>query len=219
LRRRAPTLLRSGWDARVGTSASSGDSRRRVYGIYPVTPIGGTDRPSSGHVMSRAHARFRGPGVVFMNVRVLLPVLVAATLVGLPAVATRQQVFIATETARGEYENGVFTRSYPQFRFRFEIDETAGRATLTQIARLDLESVVKPGTAYQIVGIDEGAGLRASLASEARRGQRVLTLVGLPLSRSRQKRSSWVNSSSSTARLHLGGCTSPAGQFGSSRRH
>jgi hypothetical protein len=101
-------------------------------------------------------------------------------LVSVPALASGQQVFIATETARGEYENGLFTRSYPQLQFRFEIDEKAGRATLTQISRLDMDSVINRSFDYQIVGVDEGVGLRASLASDSRRGQRVFILVGSP---------------------------------------
>jgi hypothetical protein len=52
------------------------------------------------------------------------------------AVASDKQVLIATETARGEWEHGIFTPGKPEFSFRLEVDQENGKADLTEITRL-----------------------------------------------------------------------------------
>ena len=89
-------------------------------------------------------------------------------------------VVIATETARGEWENGIFTPGKPEFRFRFEVDEARARADLTEITRLKNDTVINQPVEYVITGVDEGNNLSSFLVTEARRNQRVLTLVGKP---------------------------------------
>lgn len=89
-------------------------------------------------------------------------------------------VVIATETARGEWEKGIFTPFKPEFRFRFEIDEERATAKLTEMIRLKNDAVIDQPVEYFIGGIDEGNDLSSFLITEARRTQRVLTLIGKP---------------------------------------
>ncbi len=105
-------------------------------------------------------------------------VLAASLLVPSAAVA---QIVIATETAAGEYEGGTFTAVDPQFRMRFEIDEPAGQATLTETVRLKSGTLIENTVAYQIAATEDGASASNHfLRSENRRGQKLLTLVGKP---------------------------------------
>lgn len=90
------------------------------------------------------------------------------------------EVVIATETARGEWENGVLTPSKPEFRFRFEVDEEHATAKLTELTRLKNDSVIDQPVEYLIAGVDEGNNLSSFLTTEVRRNQRVLTLLGKP---------------------------------------
>ena len=52
----------------------------------------------------------------------------------------KTEVLIATGTARGEWEKGVFMPGRPEFRYRFEIDEGHGTAKLTELTRLKNDS-------------------------------------------------------------------------------
>ena len=92
----------------------------------------------------------------------------------------KKTVVIATETARGEWENGIFTPLKPEFRFRFEIDEERATAKLTEMTRLKNDTVIDQPVEYIIASVDEGNGLNILLITEARRNQRVLTLIGKP---------------------------------------
>jgi len=112
-----------------------------------------------------------------MRVRALLPVVVLL-LIGTAVETSAQQVVIATETARGEYENGVYTVGRPEFRFRFEIDEAGKTARLTEIVRLRNGTIIDAGTEYAITAVDDGSNVFA--ISEKRLGQRAFTLVGKP---------------------------------------
>ena len=87
---------------------------------------------------------------------------------------------MATETARGEYEKGVFTPGKAEFRYRFEIDEKEGTARLSEVIKLKDDSVVELVTDYFITAREDGKDLSSFLISEDRRNQRILTLVSKP---------------------------------------
>jgi hypothetical protein len=112
-----------------------------------------------------------------MRIRPLLPATVAV-LIGICADAAAQTVVIATETARAEYEDGVFTAGRPEFRFRFEIDEARHTARLTETVRLRNGAVIDTRTDYTITAVEDGSDLFS--ISKERLGQRALTLVGKP---------------------------------------
>lgn len=88
------------------------------------------------------------------------------------------EVFIATETARGEWENGKFVSAKPEFRYRLEVDEEQGTAKLTEMTRLKNETVIDQSVVYMMVAVDLGNGVSSFLTSEHRRNQEVLTLIG-----------------------------------------
>jgi hypothetical protein len=113
-----------------------------------------------------------------MSTRVSLSAATLALLVGWCADAAAQHVIIATETARAEYENGVFTAGGPEFRFRFEIDEVRATARLTEIVRLRNGSIIAAKTDYKIIAVEDGSDVFS--ISKERLGQRALTLVGKP---------------------------------------
>ena len=112
-----------------------------------------------------------------MRIRVLLPAILTI-LGGFAADVSAQQVIIATETARAEYENGVFTAGRPEFRFRFEIDHARQTARLTETVRLRNGAVIDTRTEYAITAIEDGADVFS--ISKDRLGQRAVTLVGKP---------------------------------------
>jgi hypothetical protein len=89
-------------------------------------------------------------------------------------------VIHATETGRGEYEKGVFTPGRAEFRYRFDIDEKAGKAKLTEIIRLKNNEVIQQTVDYVITAAEDGTSLSSFLSSPARRKQKILTLVGKP---------------------------------------
>lgn len=99
---------------------------------------------------------------------------------GTMLVVAQAEVFIATETARGEWENGKFASGKPEFRFRLEVDEEQATAKLTEIIRLKNETVINQSVAYVIITTDFGNDLSSLLISENRRNQKVLTLLGKP---------------------------------------
>ena len=113
-----------------------------------------------------------------MKIRLLLTLLVWNVLMWLPVDATAQQVIIATENARAEYEGGIFTAGKPEFRYRFEIDEAGRGARLTEVVRLRNGTVIDDRTEYAITVVDDGANIFS--VSKERLGQRILTLVGKP---------------------------------------
>jgi len=87
-------------------------------------------------------------------------------------------ILIATETARGEYENGKFVKlSNGEFKYRFEVDEEKGHAKLTEITRLKDNSVIKLGNDYTITYIDYGGDL---LTVKSKAEQKVICIVGNP---------------------------------------
>jgi len=57
------------------------------------------------------------------------------------ALKAHADVFILTETARGEFENGVYSKGHPEFGYRLEITAT-GKATLSEIVRLSNNEVI-----------------------------------------------------------------------------
>jgi hypothetical protein len=89
-------------------------------------------------------------------------------------------VVIATETGRGEYENGRFTPGKPEFRYRFELDEAAGRAKLTEITRLNTGALIQLSVDYVIIAAEDASATSSILVNKDRRGQKILTLVGKP---------------------------------------
>jgi hypothetical protein len=90
------------------------------------------------------------------------------------------EVVIATETARGEYEKGVFSPGKAEFRYRFEIDEKEGTARLSEVIRLKDDSITELGTDYVITAKEDGKAMSGLLISKDRQNQRILTLVGKP---------------------------------------
>jgi hypothetical protein len=87
----------------------------------------------------------------------------------------------ATETARGEYEKGVFTGGKAEFRYRFDVDERAGKAKLTEIIRLRNNEIIQISVDYVIVALEDGTALSSKLlSSRTRENQKILTLVGKP---------------------------------------
>lgn len=109
-----------------------------------------------------------------------LAIVVPAVVLGLLGRA-QSEVMIAVETGRGEYEAGKFTPGKPEFSYRFEVDEKAGRAKLTEMNRLANKAIIDVGVEYVIVASEDGASVSSSfLVSERRRSQRILTLVGKP---------------------------------------
>ena len=94
-------------------------------------------------------------------------IILAASLLA-PSAAVAQ-IVIATETAAGEYEGGTFTAVDPQFRLRFEIDEPAGQATLTEIVRLKSGTLIENTVAYQITAAEDGASASNLLEHSIRR--------------------------------------------------
>ena len=107
---------------------------------------------------------------------ILMPVIL---LLATGAVA-QGEVFIATETARAEYENGTFVRGKPEFSYRFEIDRKSGRAKLTEVTRLKNNSVVQLAVDYVVTATEDQTTLSSLLVSENRRNQTIITLVGKP---------------------------------------
>jgi len=82
-----------------------------------------------------------------ISYRMYFLVLVTLALVGITYRATAE-VIIAKETARGEYENGIFTRGKPEFGYRFFIDDKTGKARLTEIVRLKDNSIIQQQVDY-----------------------------------------------------------------------
>lgn len=97
-----------------------------------------------------------------------------------PLDVAQADVFIATETARGEWENGKFASGKPEFRYRIEVDEEQATAKLTEVIRLKNEAVINQSVAYVIITTDSGNDLSSLLISENRRNQKVFTLLGKP---------------------------------------
>lgn len=113
--------------------------------------------------------------------RILILAVVAPAVVLGVLGSAQSEVITAVETARGEYEAGTFTSGEPEFSYRFEVDEKAGRAKLTEVIRLANKAVIDVGVEYVIVASEDGASASGTfLLSESRRNQRILTLVGMP---------------------------------------
>lgn len=113
--------------------------------------------------------------------RIMLALLLIAALCSAtPWQLAEGYTVIATETTRGEYENGRFVSSAPEFAYRFEIDDASGRARLTETTRLRTGTVLATPLEYVIVAREDGSSLSSVLVSEQRRGQAILTLVGKP---------------------------------------
>ena len=88
-----------------------------------------------------------------------------------------------TETKRGEYEAGRHVPDgdgHGQFRYRFEVDEDAGKAKLTETVRLGNNSIIDTSVEYVIGSEADASAFSSLLASPDRRKQRVLILVGKP---------------------------------------
>ncbi len=105
--------------------------------------------------------------------------LLSLALLGITNTA-RSEVILATETERGEYERGMFTRGKPEFRYRFEVDEKAGKAKLTEVIRLKNNEVIELAVDYVITAVEDGTALSSLLTSPSRSNQKILTLVGKP---------------------------------------
>lgn len=92
----------------------------------------------------------------------------------------RSEVVHVTETARGEYEKGVFTPGRAEFRYRFDVDEKTGKAKLTELNRIKNNEIVQLAVDYVIIAAEDGTHLSSLLSSPTRRKQKILTLVGKP---------------------------------------
>jgi hypothetical protein len=93
----------------------------------------------------------------------------------------RAEIIHASETGRGEYEKGAFTAGKAEFRYRFDVDEKAGKAKLTEIVRLRNNEIIQATVDYVITAVDDSTALSSMLLSNpARRSQKILTLVGKP---------------------------------------
>jgi hypothetical protein len=109
----------------------------------------------------------------------VLTTLIVFLLLGLNSIAFAYTI-IATETHRGEYEGGKFTKGPGEFKYRFEVDEKAGKVRLTETTRLKNNNVIETHVEYVITTIEDGSSLSSILTSEERRNQRIMTLVGKP---------------------------------------
>ncbi|MFH0771332.1 MAG: hypothetical protein V1933_01790 [Candidatus Omnitrophota bacterium] len=89
---------------------------------------------------------------------------------------------IATETARGEYENSKFIKhNNGEFKYRIEIDEEKGIAQITEYTRLKDNSIVDWKASYVISYVDDGNSLSGSiLADKNKANQKMICLVGNP---------------------------------------
>jgi hypothetical protein len=93
----------------------------------------------------------------------------------------RAEIIHASETGRGEYEKGAFTAGKAEFRYRFDVDEKAGKAKLTEIVRLRNNEIIQATVDYVITAVDDSTALSSMLLSNpTRRSQKILTLVGKP---------------------------------------
>lgn len=93
----------------------------------------------------------------------------------------RSEVIHVTEIERGEYEKGVFTPGRAEFRYRFEVDEKAGKAKQTEVVRLRNNELIQVAVDYVIVAVEDSAALPSTLlTSPTRKNQKILTLVGKP---------------------------------------
>lgn len=91
----------------------------------------------------------------------------------------RSEVIHVTETGRGEYEKGVFTEGKAEFRYRFDVDERAGKAKLTEVVRLRNNEIIQTTIDYVIMAVEDTTALSSMLlTSPTRRNQKILTLVG-----------------------------------------
>jgi len=93
----------------------------------------------------------------------------------------RSEVIHVTETGRGEYEKGVFTAGKAEFRYRFDVDEKAGKAKLTEVVRLKNNEIIQAAVDYVITAVEDSTALSSMLLTNpTRRTQKILTLVGKP---------------------------------------
>ena len=60
------------------------------------------------------------------------------------------EVIVLTENARGEYENGIFTKNKAEFIFRIEINEKENTAVLTEVIKIKDNKIIECG-AFQRV--------------------------------------------------------------------
>lgn len=87
---------------------------------------------------------------------------------------------LVTETDRGEYEDGKFARGSGEFKYRFEVDERAKKAKLTETVRMKGNVVMNTPVDYIITATEDGSSLASFLVSGERRNQKIMTLVGKP---------------------------------------
>jgi hypothetical protein len=83
-------------------------------------------------------------------------ILVPAVVLGIAGRAD-SEILIAVETGRGEYEKEKFSPGKPEFAYRFEVDEQARTATLTEIVRLANQTVIDVGVQYVITASEDGS--------------------------------------------------------------
>src|SRR3990167_9297896 len=69
------------------------------------------------------------------------------------------EVIHVTETGRGEYEKGVFTPGRAEFRYRFDVDEKAGKAKQTEVVRLKNNEIIQVAVDYVIMAVEDSAAL------------------------------------------------------------
>ena len=79
---------------------------------------------------------------------------------------------IATETHRGEYENGIFHPGKPEFRIRYIIDEENRKITRTEVIRLRNKELQEDNTVYTITNYVPNSLLK--------KGQKIINAVGIP---------------------------------------
>ena len=107
-------------------------------------------------------------------------ILLALAVLPIPGNALAE-VIHATETGRGEYEKGVFTAGRAEFRYRFDVDEKAGKAKQTEVVRLKNNEIIQVAVDYVIMAVEDSAALsNMLLTSPTRKNQKILTLVGKP---------------------------------------
>ncbi len=91
-------------------------------------------------------------------------------------------IFRATETSRGEYEQGKYTRqNNGEFEYRFEVDEEIGEVKLTETKRLKDSSLYDEPAIYKIYDV-YGSGLEKLLTSiitnPKKRNQKIIYFAG-----------------------------------------
>ncbi len=90
------------------------------------------------------------------------------------------QTYLLTETHRGEYEDGSFKATKPEFKFRIVVSRERRSALLSEITRLSTGDIIDIGIQYQVAATDSGTSLSRGLFSPSKRQETMHTFIGHP---------------------------------------